>query len=182
MNTHSESVNIIYYNTRSIQKKPGSTAKCMVRHKKHGSTQKGPVRHKNAPPSMHQLTLPLSLSTPPPPPPLFCFKNPQRNEKEIIFIWIQIYSISLWKLICNYSFLFVMTIMSAAINDTGTAEYSAYFCISLDCSIKIWHERRAELIAGSIMHSTKTFVITVSNERVSCRPHLEEKLRTLLLM
>ena len=35
-------------------------------------------------------------------------------------------------------------------------------------------------IAGSIMHSTRTFAITVSNDRVSCRPHLEEKLRTLL--
>ena len=30
------------------------------------------------------------------------------------------------------------------------------------------------------MRSTRTFVITVSNDRVSCRPHLEQKLRTLL--
>ena len=35
-------------------------------------------------------------------------------------------------------------------------------------------------IAGSIMHSTRTSVITISNDRVSCRPHLEEKLCTLL--
>ena len=31
-------------------------------------------------------------------------------------------------------------------------------------------------VAGSIMHSTRTFVITVSNDRVSCHPHLEEKI------
>ena len=30
------------------------------------------------------------------------------------------------------------------------------------------------------MHSTRTFVIIVSNDKVSCRPHLEHKLRTLL--
>ena len=41
-----------HYNTRSTQKKPGSTAKCMVRHKKSrfdtkmpGSTQKWPSQH-----------------------------------------------------------------------------------------------------------------------------------------
>ena len=42
---------------------------------------------------------------------------------------------------------------------------------SFDCSmIKIWHTCSC---AGSIMHSTRTFVITVSNDRVTCDPHHE---------
>ena len=50
---------IHYYNTRSTQKKPGSTAECMFDTKKPGPTQKCPVRHKNTLPGMYQLTLPL---------------------------------------------------------------------------------------------------------------------------
>ena len=37
---------------------------------------------------------------------------------------------------------------------------------------------RTQLTVGSIMHS-RTFLITVSNDRALCRPHLEEKLRTV---
>ena len=125
---------IVYCNTHSTQKS-------LVRHqnawfdtKKPGSTQKCPVQHKNALPSMHQLTLPLS-------PPtrhvryiffqfysniLFLRTHREMNENEIILIWIQIYSISLCKLKCNYSFLFVMTIMSAAINKCY--RYGRIFC------------------------------------------------------
>ena len=43
------------------------------------------------------------------------------------------------------------------------------FVFSFDCSVKIWHTRSYVV---SIMHSTRTFVITVSNNRVSCSPHL----------
>ena len=41
-------------------KKPGSTAKCMVRHKKARFDTKMPSSTQNALPSMHQWTLPLS--------------------------------------------------------------------------------------------------------------------------
>ena len=41
---------------------------------------------------------------------------------------------------------------------------------SFDCSIKIWP--RCSCV-DSIMHSTRTFVIIVSNDRVPCRPHLD---------
>ena len=115
-------------------------------------TKKCPVRHKNAqfdtksPASMHQLTLPLSTPTPPLVGKIFLsnfiqgfFKNPYRNENEIILISIQIYLISIWNLKCHYySFLFVMTIMSAAINKCHwygriILPISAF---SFDCSIK----------------------------------------------
>ena len=103
---------------------PGSTAKCMVRHKNArfdtkmpGSTQKCPPQHesvdiaiiKHPPTPCEKYFFPILFK-------YFVFKNSYRNENEIILIWIQIYSISWWNLKCNYSFLFGMTIMSTAIN------------------------------------------------------------------
>ena len=80
---------------------------------------------------------------------------------------------------CNYSFLFVMIIMPATVNKCN--QYGSInlptSAFSFDCSMKIWHTSSC---AGSIMPSTGTFVITVGNNRVPWRPHLEEKLRTLL--
>ena len=59
--------NISNYNTRSTQKKPGSTAKCIVRHKKAwfdtkmpGSTQKCPPQH---------APVNIAIIKHPPPPP-----------------------------------------------------------------------------------------------------------------
>ena len=168
----------------------------------HGSTQKKTVRHKNAQfgtkiplPSMCQLSLPLS-NTPPPVWNIFfpiifqyfVFKNQFTNTEMKMRNYIDmnsklIYSISLWKFNCNHSFLFVMAIKSAAINKCY--QYGRIFCqflhfllifpLTSDTLVG-----RAQLIAGSTLHSTRTYVITVSNDRVSCRPHLEEKLRTLL--
>ena len=130
---------------------------------------------------MHQL--PLSLSNTHPFPPKNFFLNFYSNNlffrthRKIIYekwnyIDIQIYLISLWNMKCNYSFLFVLIIMSAAID-----KYYWYGSIilptsafSFDCSIKIWHTL---CWSNSIMHSARTFVITVSNDRVSCRPNLE---------
>ena len=100
-----------------------------------------------------------------------------RTHREIIFeqwnyIDIQIYLISLWNMKCNYSFLFVMIIMSTTID-------KCYWCGKIilpttafyfDCPIKIWHTR---ISAGSVIHSIRTFVITVSYDRESCRPHLQ---------
>ena len=130
---------------------------------------------------MHQLPLPLS-NTPPFPPKNIFFNFYLNNlffrtHRKIIYekwnyIDIQIYLISLWNMKCNYSFLFVLIIMSAAID-----KYYWYGSIilptsafSFDCSIKIWHTL---CWSNSIMHSARTFVITVSNDRVSCRPNLE---------
>ena len=123
---------IAYYNTRSIQKSP-------VRQQNACSTQKSPVGHKNArldtkmpspaciswqchyqtSPLLWDIFFPISFQ-------YFVFKNPWRNENEIILIWIQIYQISLWKLKCHYSFLFMMTTMSAAINKCY--RYGRMFC------------------------------------------------------
>ena len=76
-----------------------------------------------------------------------------------------------------------MAIMSAAINKCHRCGriFCQFLHFLLIAPLKSdTHVRRAQLIAGSIMRSTRTFVITVSNDRVSCRPHLEERLRTLL--
>ena len=94
---------------------PLTSIKALVRHKKPGSTQ-------NALPSMHQLSLPLS-NTPPSLWEIFFpilfkyFVSMKPMEKwKWNHIDIQIYLISLWNMKCNYSFLFVMITMSAAIN------------------------------------------------------------------
>ena len=111
---------------------------------------------------------------------IFCFYEHIEKWKWYD-IDIQIHSISLWNLKYDYSFLFVMIIMSAAISKCYLYG-SIILLISVfyfDYSIKICHARS---YAGSIMHSTRTFVITVSKNRLSCRPHLEQKLRLLLLL
>ena len=54
-----------YHYTRSTQKSPGRQQNAWFDTKKPGSTQKCLVRHKNALPSMHQWTLPLSNIPPP---------------------------------------------------------------------------------------------------------------------
>ena len=169
----------------------------------HGSTQKSPVRHKNARfdtkmPSPACTSCHCNYDTPPPPPPphtllweiffskfipIF-FQEPIEKWKWNYFDMNSklVYSISFWKLKCNHSLLFVMAIMSTAINKCY--QYDRIFCHFLHFLLiallkSDTHVRRASLIAGSIMRSTRTFVITVSNDRVSCCPHLEEKLRTL---
>ena len=118
----------------------------------------------------------------------FVFKNQYTNTEMKMRNYIDmnsklIYSISLWKFNCNHFFLFVMAIKSAAINKCY--QYGRIFCqylhfllifpLTSDTLVG-----RAQLIAGSTLHSTRTYLITVSNDRVSCRPHLDEKLRTLL--
>ena len=139
------------YNTRSTQKARFDT-------KMLGSTKKCPVRQK-CPPQHASVDIDI-INPPPPPPPLLweiflfqfylniSFLRTQRNENEIILIWIQIYSISLWNLKFNYSSLFVMTIMSATIN--WCCRYSKIilpiFAFSFDCSIKIWQARSSLLI------------------------------------
>ena len=97
---------------------------------------------------------------------------------------INIFNI-IWILKCNHSSLFMMAIMSAAINNFY--RYGRIFCQFLHFlliaplkSDTHLHALGLARTAGSIMHSTRTFVITVSNDRVSWCPHLEEKPRTLL--
>ena len=174
-----------YHNTRSTQK-PSLTQKCPVRHKGTWFDTKCPVWHKNALPGMPQLPLPLSNILPLPLRNIFFnfYLNILFNKKPIEnWKWnnvdIEIYLISLWNMNYNYSFLFVMILMSAAIN-----KYYWYGSIirptsafSFDCSIKIWNARSYD---GSIMHSTRIFVITVSNNRVSCRPYAWAKIGALL--
>ena len=117
----------MYYNTRPTQKSPVRQQNAWFDRKKPGSTEKCPVRQKNALPRMYQLTLPLSNI---PPPPLllweiFFFHFFSHIFKEPIEKWKLnyfdinsklVYSISFGKLKCNHSFLFVMAIMSTAIN------------------------------------------------------------------
>ena len=103
-------------------KKPGSTVKCMVQHKKArfdtkmpGSTQKCPPQH---------APVDIAIIKHPPAPsvriffsnfiPIFCF---YRKWNYIDINSKLVYSISLWKLKCNHSFLFVVAIMSAAIDE-----------------------------------------------------------------
>ena len=78
-----------------------------------------------------------------------------------------------------------MAIMSAAINKCYrygriVCQFLHFLLIALLKSDT--HVREAQLIAGSIMRSTRTFVITVSNDRVSCPAHLEEKLHTAVIV
>ena len=132
-------------------KKPRLTAKCMVRHKKARFDIKCPVRYKKALPSMHQLTLPLSNT------PLSCEKyifqfysnilfSKTHREMKMKLYWYEFKYIQYHceiSLKCNYSFLFGMTIMSAAINKCY--RYGRIilpiFAFSFDCSIKIWYAR-----------------------------------------
>ena len=116
---------IIYHSTRSTQKARFDS-------KMHGSTQKSLVRHKNARfdtkmPSLACISWHCHYQTHTPQLPweiffiqfysnILAFKNPLRNDNEIILIWIHIFSISLWNLKCNLSCLFVKTIISAAID------------------------------------------------------------------
>ena len=78
----------------------------------------------------------------------------------------------IWNKKFNHYFLSVMIIMSSAIKKMLLVRQfnSATSAFSFDCFIKIWH---AHSYTGSIMHSTGNFAITVSNNKVSCRPHLE---------
>ena len=127
----------------------------------HGSPQKSPVRHKNAwfdtkcPPQ--HAPVDIAIINPPPPPRPFCEKyffqnsfqyfvlrtNREMKMKLYCYEFKLVYSISLWKLKCNNSFLFVMAITSAAINKCY--RYGRIFCqisaFSFDCSIEIWHAR-----------------------------------------
>ena len=122
----------------------------LVRHKKarfdskmHGSTQQCPVRHKNARldtkmPSPACTSWHCHYQTSPPPllwkiffPILFQYfvlNNQERNEKwnYIDMNSKLVYSISLSKLKCNHSFLFVMAIMSAVKNKFY--RYGRIFC------------------------------------------------------
>ena len=80
-------------------------------------------------------------------------------------------------------FSFLMAVMSAAMNKCY--RYGRIFCqfmhflliapLKSDTHVNVGPSS----FADSIMRPTRTFVITVSNDRVSSRPHLEEKLRTL---
>ena len=149
---------VMNYNTRSTQKSPVRQQNASFETEVPGSTQKCPVRHTKMP-SPACISWHCHHQTPPLPPLLwwtfffsilfkyFVFKNPYRNENEIILMWIKIYSISLWNLKCIFSFLFVMTIRSAAINKCY--RYCKMFCQFLyflfDCSIKTWHASSALL-------------------------------------
>ena len=81
----------------------------------------------------------------------------------------------------SYSYLYVMIIMSVAI--TKCYWYGSIILptsvFSFDCSIKIWHTLS---YATSIMHSTRTFIITVSNNKASYRPHLEHIAAAVILI
>ena len=138
---------LIHTVTLVRHKKPGSTQKCLVRHK---NTM---VRHKNArldtkmlypacisfhchyqtSPFLWEIYCPILFK-------YFVYINPWRHEKRN-HIDIKIYSISLWNMKCNYSFLFVMIIMSAAINKCYWYGSSILptSVFSFDCSIRIWH-------------------------------------------
>ena len=95
-----------------------STHKCVVRHQhaqfdtkchtQHASVAIVIIKHPH-PPSFEKCFFFSVLFK------YFVLKNPWRNEK-CNYIDIQIYLISLWNMKCNYSFLFVMIILSAAIN------------------------------------------------------------------
>ena len=122
-----------YYNTRSTEKSPVRQQNAWFDRKKPGSTEKCPVRQKNALPSMHQLTLPLSNI--PPSSEKYFFQFYSHIFKEPIEKWKWNYfdmnskleySISFWFLKCNHSFLFVMAIMSTAINKCY--RYGRTFC------------------------------------------------------
>ena len=122
-----------HYNTRSTEKSPVRQQNAWFDRKKPGSTEKCPVRQKNALPSMHQLTLPLSNI--PPSSEKYFFQFYSHIFKEPIEKWKWNYfdmnskleySISFWKLKCNHSFLFVMAIMSTAINKCY--RYGRTFC------------------------------------------------------
>ena len=165
-----------------------------------GSTQKCTVRHKNA---RFDIKMPSPACiiwncrysqptpTPTPPTPLLWeifftnfiqifIKEPIEKRK---WNYIDMNS-NILNIIMEFEmylfFLFVITIMSAAINECY--RYCWIFCQFLHFLLidPLKSDTHVELIAGSIMHSKRTFVITVSNDRVSCRPHLEEKLLTLL--
>ena len=151
-----------------------------------GWTQNYMVRHKNALPSMHPLPLPLSNI-----PFLWeificqfylniLFLRTHGETKKWNYIDIQICLVSLWNMNCNYSFIFVVIIMSAAMDryDWHGSEILLTSEFFPDCSIKIWDTRS---YAGSIMHSTRTFEITVSNNRVSCHPHPEHIAVTVII-
>ena len=182
---------ISHYNTHSTQKS-------LVRHKKY------PVRHKNTwfdtKNARFDRNYPACISChchyqTQTSPPLFPLRNFffqfysnilfLRTHRKFLYekwnyIDIQIYLISLWKMKCDYSFLLVLIIMSAAIDKyywygSITLPTSAF---SFDCSIKIWHTL---CWSNSIMHSTRTFIITVSHDRVSCRPHLEHLAAAVLV-
>ena len=123
---------MFHYNTRSTRKSPVRQQNAWLDTKKPGWTQKCPVRHKNALPSMHQLTLPLS-NIPPPVRNIFSNFIPilrTNREMKMKLYWyefkISVFNITLWKLKCNHSFLFVMAITSAAINKCY--RYGRIFC------------------------------------------------------
>ena len=124
-----------------------------------------PLLWSNNPPSSEKYFFPIYSNI------LFLRTHREMIYEQWNYIDVQIYLTSLWNMKYSYSFLFVMIIISAAI-DTCYWYGSAILptaAFSFDCSIKIWHTRSC---AGSIMHSTRTFVITVSNDRASCRPRL----------
>ena len=153
----------INYNTRSTQKSPVREQNAWFDTKKPGSTQKCPARHKNALPSMHQLTLPLS-NTPRPSCDkyffpfysniLFLRTNREMKMKLYWYDFKVVYSTSLWKLKCNHSFLFVIAIISAAINKCYL--YGRIFCQFLHFLLIVplksdTHVRRAYICCSSLL-------------------------------
>ena len=127
-------LHLLHYNTRSTQKSPVREQNAWFDTKKPGSTQKCPVPHKNALPSMNQLTLRLSNIPLPLMWEIFFFQFYSNilflrtnREMKMKLYWYELkISISFWKLKCNHSFLFVMAIMSAAINKCY--RYERIFC------------------------------------------------------
>ena len=142
----------------------------------HGLTQTCPIQHASVAiviiinsPILREMCFPNFIQ-------IFCFFRTHREMKMKLYWYSSILS-NILKY--NYSFLFVMIILSAAINKSY--RYGSIilptFEFPLDCSIKIWHARS---YAGSITHSTRTFIVTVSFNKAPCRPQLEQRLRALL--
>ena len=148
----------------------------LVQHKKarfdtklHGPTQKCPVRHKKGP-TQHASVASDIIKIHPPLEFFFqfyayiLFLRTHREIKMKLYWHWNIFNVNI-----------VMIIMSTAMNKCY--QYGSTilptFAFSFYCSIKFWHARG---YTDSIMHLTRTFVITISENRLSHRPHLEQKL------
>ena len=172
------------YNTHWTQKN-GSTQKC--------STQKYMVRRKNVR-FYTKLPYPACISchwhyqTHPHLLWEIVIKNPYRNEKEIILIFKYIqYNYEMWNIIGLF-YLWRVKCIHISMPWMNVTRYR-YGSIILPISglyFNCFPDAHISMLAHILwfthetMHSTRTFVIRVDNNIVFCRPHLKQKLPTLL--